>query len=77
MKKFKGVIVSTKMDKTVVVSVKVLRKHRKYPKFIKRTRKFLADTNGLKLQVGDNVIIAESRPISKKKAFKVVEILKK
>ncbi|HHH14255.1 MAG TPA: 30S ribosomal protein S17 [candidate division WWE3 bacterium] len=77
MKKLKGVVVSDKMEKTVSVRVTRLKKHPKYPKYVKRTKKFLADTNNIDVKVGDEVVIAETRPLSKRKSFKVVEVIKK
>ena len=69
----KGVVVSDKMDKTVVVSVSRFVKHPKYGKFLKISKKFKAHDEENKYKVGDNVEIQETRPISKDKNFKVIK----
>lgn len=69
----KGVVVSDKMDKTVVVKVSRFVVHPKYGKRIKKTKKYKAhDEENIK-KVGDNVEIEEVRPISKDKHFKVIK----
>lgn len=70
---FEGKVVSLKMNKTVVVEVTRRKPHPLYKKLIKRSRKFLVDTNNLSLEVGQTVKIVETRPISKNKFFKVLE----
>lgn len=72
-----GIIISTKMKKTV--SVKVVRHvpHRLYKKLMKKSKKFLADTGELTVSMGDMVRIEATRPLSKNKHFKVVEVLGK
>jgi small subunit ribosomal protein S17 len=72
-----GVIVSTKMQKTVVVAVENLFKHKMYQKYIKRTSKFLAHADQTDLNVGDRVVIEETRPLSKRKRWNVKEVLEK
>lgn len=67
-----GVVVSDKMDKTVVVSVSRFIKHPKYGKFYKVNKKYKAHDAENKFKVGDKVEIMETRPISKEKTFKVV-----
>ncbi len=69
----KGVVVSNKMDKTVVVSVSRLIKHPKYGKFYQVTKKYKAHDEKNECKIGDEVEIAETRPISKDKHFKVVK----
>ena len=69
-----GVVVSDKMDKTVVVLVERRVMHPVYKKFIKRSSKFAAHDEQNKYKVGDRVWIQECRPISKRKHFVVVEI---
>ncbi|MCE9585531.1 30S ribosomal protein S17 [Candidatus Nomurabacteria bacterium] len=69
----KGVVVSDKMDKTVVVSVARLIKHPKYGKFYQVNKKFKAHDENNKYKVGDTVEIVQTRPISKDKKFKVVK----
>ena len=72
-----GVVVSNKMQKTVVVAVENLVKHGMYQKYIKRTSKFLAHSEQPGLNVGDRVVIEETRPLSKRKRWAVREILEK
>ena len=69
----KGVVVSDKMDKTVVVSVSRFIKHPKYGKFYQVNKKYKAHDEENKYKTGDQVEIAETRPISKDKKFKVVK----
>jgi len=71
-----GVVVSNKMQKTVVVAVENLVRHGMYQKYIKRTSKFLAHAENA-LNVGDRVIIEESRPLSKRKRWAVREVIEK
>jgi small subunit ribosomal protein S17 len=71
-KKLDGVVVSNKMDKTVVVEVERYVKHPKYEKFIKIRKKYKAHDSENKYEVGDKVVIEESKPISKDKHFKTV-----
>jgi len=72
-----GVVVSNKMRKTVVVAVENLYEHGMYQKYIKRTSKFLAHNETPDLNVGDRVMIEETRPLSKRKRWKVSEVLEK
>jgi small subunit ribosomal protein S17 len=72
-----GTIISNKMDKTVVVQVERLVKHRLYHKYIRRRAKFSAHDEANACQVGDKVMITESRPLSKTKRWRVSEILEK
>ncbi len=71
-----GRVVSNKMQKTVVVSVESVRQHRLYNRNIRRTTNFKAHDEDNRCQVGDVVIIAESRPLSKDKHWVVREIVK-
>ncbi|HNW71492.1 MAG TPA: 30S ribosomal protein S17 [Candidatus Paceibacterota bacterium] len=73
----KGVVVSDKMDKTVVVSVSRFVKHPKYGKYYKISKKYKAHDEENKYKTGDNVEIIETRPISKDKKFKVLHIVGK
>ena len=68
-----GVVVSDKMNKTVVVSVSRFMKHPKYGKFFKVSKKYKAHDENNTYKVGDKVSIVETKPISKEKHFKVVE----
>jgi small subunit ribosomal protein S17 len=72
-----GVVVSNKMQKTVVVAVENLVKHGMYQKYIKRTNKFLAHNENAEINVGDRVLIEETRPLSKRKRWNVREVLEK
>jgi len=65
----RGVVVSDKMTDTIVVAVERFLKHPKYHKFIKRTKKYHAHDEGNTAQVGDQVEITETKPISKTKRF--------
>lgn len=75
-KVFEGNIVSTRMQKTVVVEVKRRFRHAIYKKIIKRTNRIKADTAGRELNKGDFVKIQETSPISRDKHFKVTEVIK-
>ena len=70
-----GVVTSDKMEKTIVVSVETLVEHPLYKKRIKRTTKFKAHDEQNQCKVGDKVRIAETRPLSKDKRWRVVEIV--
>ena len=72
-----GVVVSNKMQKTVVVAVERISQHGMYQKYIKRTSKFLAHNERPDLNVGDRVVIEETRPLSKRKGGQVSEGLEK
>jgi small subunit ribosomal protein S17 len=72
-----GTVVSDKMDKTVVVMVERLVKHALYHKFIRRRAKFSAHDESNSCQIGDKVMITESRPLSKTKKWRVSKIIEK
>ncbi len=72
-----GIIVSNKMDKTVVVQVERLVKHPLYKKYIRRSNKFMAHDMDNACQIGDRVEISESRPLSKTKRWRVIRIIEK
>jgi small subunit ribosomal protein S17 len=72
-----GIIVSNKMDKTVVVQVERLVKHPLYKKYIRRRNRFMAHDKDNACQIGDRVAISESRPLSKTKRWRVVRIIDK
>ena len=72
-KTLKGTVLSNKMDKTAVVAVTRFVKHSKYKKYFKITKKFKAHDENNTAQVGDNVLIVETRPISKDKHFAIVK----
>jgi len=70
-----GKVVSDKMDKTVVVAIETLVRHPLYGKIVKRTKKFKAHDEENACRVGDKVRVMETRPLSKEKRWRVVEIL--
>jgi small subunit ribosomal protein S17 len=72
-----GVVTSTAMDKTVTVSVERVIQHALYKKNIKRTKKFKAHDEANACQIGDTVRIEETRPLSKTKRWRLVEIVKR
>jgi small subunit ribosomal protein S17 len=71
-----GQVVSNKMDKTATVAVQSVYRHSLYGKVIRSTKKYLAHDKDNQCQVGDTVVIVESRPISKRKRWVVQEILR-
>jgi small subunit ribosomal protein S17 len=73
----KGVVVSSKMDKTVVVRAERLVKHAVFHKYIKRYVKYKAHDGQNSCKVGDKVLIIESRPLSRDKRWRMLEILEK
>ena len=72
-----GIVTSDKMDKSVVVAVERKEKHPKYGKFVKKTSKFVAHDEKNDCNIGDTVKIMESRPLSKIKNWRLVEILER
>ena len=72
-----GTVVSNKMDKTVVVTVERLVKHKFYHKYIRRRAKFAAHDQGNACQIGDTVMLTECRPLSRSKRWRVSKIVKK
>jgi len=70
-----GIVVSNKMAKTVVVALVERVRHPKYDKFVVRTKKFYAHDENNDAKVGDKVRIVETRPMSKTKRWRVVEVL--
>ena len=72
-----GVVVSNKMEKTIVVAEKRKVKHPIYGKFINRTTKLMAHDEKNECNVGDLVRIMETRPLSKKKSWRIVEIIER
>ena len=72
-----GKVVSNKMDKTVVVAIEDNVKHALYKKIIKKTIRLKAHDENNQCNVGDRVLIMETRPISKDKRWRVVEIIEK
>ncbi len=76
-KSFTGVVVSDKMDKTVVVMVETPVRHSRFKKFVKRKKKFIAHDPENECRIGDRVLIKESRPLSKFKRWRVVRIVER
>ena len=72
-----GVVVSNKMDKTIVITVERKVKHPMYGKFVKRRQKFTAHDEGNTCNIGDTVRIMETRPLSKNKCWRLVEIIER
>ena len=72
-----GVVVSNKMDKTIIVAVERKEKHPLYGKFVKKTTKFVAQDEKNECGMGDTVRIMETRPLSKTKNWRLVEIVEK
>lgn len=72
-----GIVVSDKMDKTVVVSVQSYTQHPIYKKIVKRTKKYKAHDEENTCKTGDRVKIMETRPLSKEKRWRVVQVLEK
>ena len=72
-----GTVVSNKMDKTVVVSVATSVRHKVYGKTVKRTYKLKAHDEENVCQIGDKVKVMETRPLSKDKRWRVVEVIEK
>lgn len=72
-----GKVVSDKMDKTIVVAVETYKKHDLYHKRIKYTKKFKAHDENNEARIGDTVKIMETRPLSKDKRWRLVEVTEK
>ncbi len=72
-----GVIVSDKMNKSIIVAVERKVKHPMYGKFVKKTSKFVAHDEKNECKIGDTVKIEETRPLSKTKNWRLVEILER
>jgi small subunit ribosomal protein S17 len=72
-----GVVVSTKMDKTAVVRVDILKKHPKYHKTIITSKKFHVHDEKSEMEEKDRVLIMETRPLSKTKRWRLVKVLEK
>ena len=72
-----GVVVSDKMDKTVIIRIEHSVRHRAYHKTIRRTRKLSAHDEAGEAHVGDTVRVMETRPLSKTKRWRVIEVVEK
>jgi len=72
-----GIVVSDKMDKTVVVAIEDFVRHSLYGKAVKRTKKFKAHDENNECNIGDKVRIMETRPLSKDKRWRLVNVIEK
>ncbi len=72
-----GVVTSTSMDKSITVSIEKKLRHPIYGKYVKQTKKFMAHDEKNECNVGDTVRIMESRPLSKRKRWRLVEIIER
>jgi small subunit ribosomal protein S17 len=72
-----GVVLSNKMDKTLVVTIVERVRHTKYAKFVNRTKKLYVHTDADDINVGDRVRVMETRPTSKLKRWRLVEVLER
>ena len=72
-----GVVTSDKMQKSIVVAVERKVKHPKYGKFVKKTTKFVAHDENNDCHIGDTVKIMETRPLSKNKNWRLVEVIER
>ncbi|MCQ2279417.1 MAG: 30S ribosomal protein S17 [Bacteroidales bacterium] len=72
-----GLVTSNKMEKSIVVSVERKLKHPKYGKFLKRTTKLMAHDQNNECNIGDRVRVMETRPLSKNKCWRLVEIIER
>ena len=76
-RQFTGIVVSDRMDKTAVVLVERLVKHRLYHKYIRQRTKFAAHDEANECKIGDKVLITESKPLSKTKKWRVSSVVEK
>ena len=76
-RKIKGVVISNKMDKTIVVKAERLVKHPVFHKYVRKHVKYKAHDEQNQCQIGDTVLIIEARPLSKEKRWRMLEILEK
>jgi small subunit ribosomal protein S17 len=72
-----GLVISNKMDKSIVVQVERKVMHPKYGKYVKKTSKFMAHDDKDDANIGDTVRITETRPLSKNKCWRLVEIIER
>ncbi len=76
-KEIEGLVVSNKMDKSIVVSMTTYKKDKKFKKYVKQTKKYSAHDEKNECGEGDTVVISACRPLSKTKRWKLVKIIKK
>jgi len=72
-----GVVTSNKMDKTITISVRRRLRHPIYGKFVKKTNKFMAHDENNDCNIGDTVRIMETRPLSKNKRWRLIEVVER
>jgi small subunit ribosomal protein S17 len=72
-----GIVVSNKMQKSIVVAVQMYKKHPQYGKFVRTTTKFMAHDENSECNIGDRVLIKESRPLSKNKRWRLKKIVQR
>ena len=72
-----GLVTSNKMDKTVVVVVESLKKHSRYKKYIKRTKRYKVHDEKNECNIGDTITFVETKPISKQKNWKLLKIVER
>ena len=72
-----GLVVSNNMDRSIVVEIEIKKKHPMYGKFVKQTNKFMAHDEKNDCNIGDTVKIMETRPLSKNKRWRLVEIIER
>ena len=72
-----GLVVSNKMEESIVVQIERKVKHPKYGKFVRRTTKLVAHDEQNECNIGDTVLIMETRPLSKEKRWRLVEIIER
>lgn len=72
-----GIVTSNKMEKSIAVNVERKEKHPIYGKFVKKSNKFIAHDEKNECQIGDRVRIMETRPLSKRKRWRLIEVIEK
>ncbi len=72
-----GIVVSNKMDKSIVVSIETFKKHPQYGKYMRSTKRYMAHDERNECAIGDRVAIVETRPLSKNKRWRVQSIVEK
>ncbi len=77
VKSQEGIVTSTKMNKTVVVSIVSFKKHPQYGKYVRNTKKYMAHDERSECKIGDRVRIIETRPLSKLKRHRVQKVLER
>jgi len=77
MKNLVGVVRSNKMEKTAVVAVEIKKPHRVYRKIVKKTKRYKAGTGDFTVEIGDKVVMRQTRPVSREKRWLIVKVLKR